>query len=229
MNEIKNPMTETAKKVFELCCLKSEADKIKKQIDMLEGYFLKLAEERLRDTKTKSITFMDGLGNKVTATMAANLKVIYPTFLKKIFGDCYKDVVKEEITYKVSDPAKRMLSGLSLKNYIEMPVAEVISGISTDDTVRKVLAKKVKGINFEKDKTNIMEIAGVSEEDASDYAFFVSEAAVWESFTRLMKVKETMTEEEIAEIIDIIDGAVITEETPKIKIEGAGIAEETEE
>lgn len=212
---------EIIEKVNRLCTLKNEAQKIKDEVDELEGYFLKLSEQGLADTKLKSILFSGDGVNKVTATMASNLKVIYPSFLKKVFGDCYGDVVTEETTYKISAPAKRMLQGLYLKNYSKVTVLEVLKQISTDEKTLKVLLKKVKGINFQTDKKAIIDIAGISDQDAQHYAYFVSEAAVWESFTKLLKVNDNLTDEQIEETLSLIDGAVVAEETPKITVEAS--------
>lgn len=44
-------------------------------------------------------------------------KLVYPAMLKEIFGKAYGDVVKEDITYTLSDPAKRLLSASAYERF----------------------------------------------------------------------------------------------------------------
>ena len=121
-----------------LVMIRQAIEGLNKEKDELEGYFLKLADEDLRNTKLKTVEYKGAGSNKVIATIAESLKVIYPSYFKKIFGEVYSDVVTEEINYKLSAPAKRMLSGLWLKNFTKETVENVINQISVDD---KALAR----------------------------------------------------------------------------------------
>lgn len=211
-----NEMLQKANRMAEI---KQEMAKLKLEYDGLEGYFLQLADVDLRNTKVKTISYSGSDGKKVTATMAESLKIVYPGFLKYIFGDAYADAVTEEITYKLSAPAKRMLTGLYLKNYTEMTVEEVIKQFSDDVNVQNLLKKKLRGTNFESDKKNLMAIAKLSEQQAEEYAYFIFEAAIWESFLRLMTATESNTEEGIQRALNFVDTAVVVEETPKVAVD----------
>ncbi|MBQ7232792.1 MAG: hypothetical protein IJX07_06205 [Bacillales bacterium] len=205
-------------KADKLASIKKEMETLKNQAAEIEGFFLKRAEEDLADTKLKSVEYA-GYTGKVVATMAQSLKMVYPTFLKQVFGDAYKDVVIEETKYKVNANATRMLSGLWLRNYSEMRIQDVVSQIEVDDKTRAVLLKKLKGTNFKTDKKNLIAIAGLNEKAAEEYAYFISESAVYESFMRLMKAINKDDEQQVKEALDLIDGAVIVEENPKITVE----------
>ena len=65
--------------------IKQKIAELKAEVDSIEAEFLKAMESDLEDTKYKSVSYSDGEGNKVTATEAESLKVIYPSFLKKHF------------------------------------------------------------------------------------------------------------------------------------------------
>lgn len=212
-------INEIVTKADRLVEIKSDIDKLKKEQSEIEGFFLKLSDQDLKDTKLKTVSYFGTGKNKVIATMAESLKVTYPSFLKKIFGDAYKDVITEETTYKLSASAKRMLTGLWLKNYTKSTVGEVISQLPISEEIKVTVAKKVRGINYETDKKNLISLCGFDEDSASDYAYLINEAAVWENFLKLMKINDKNLNEDLSEILTLIDGAVVVEETPKIKIE----------
>lgn len=210
---------EIQKNADRLAQIKCSIAELKKEQSELEGYFLKISTDELENTKTKTVSYLGTGANRIVATMAESLKMVYPSYLKSIFGDAYNDVVTEEIKYKLSAPATRMLIGLWSNSYTEMTVAEIISQLPVNDKTKKTLAKKVKGAKFETDKKNLISIGELDEKTAEEYAYFISEAAIWENFLRLMKINKKATSEDIAEALKLIDGAVVVEETPKITIE----------
>lgn len=205
-------------KADRLCEIKRMQQMLKQEQDELEGYFLARCVADLRDTKYKSVSY-DGETGKVTATMAESLKLIYPTLLKAALGGAYDDIVTTDTKYKLSAHAARMLTGLWTRNYTRMTVAQVVEQLPADDKIKALLLKKLKGVNYETDKKNLVSIGGYDEKTAEGYAYFIAEAAVWETFLRLMKANKTDTNEDIINILDLINGAVIVEETPKIAIE----------
>lgn len=209
-----------ANKATRLAALKRQIEDLTQEKDMLEGYFLRLSEQDLQNTKEKSVVY-EGPGGRVTVTMAESVKVGYISYLKMIFGRAYPDAVKEDTKYKVSAPAARMLTGLYLKKYIKMTVAEAIRQIAPDSETKEALAKKVKGINPKTDKRSLMTIGGFDERSAEEYAYFVAEAAVWEEFCRLLRLRELDPTDPavIEKHLDWINGAVTVEETPKITVE----------
>jgi hypothetical protein len=151
--------------------------------------------------------------------MSENLKQVYPSFFKQIFGSAYSDAVTEETKYKLSAPASRMLVNLWQKSFTKMTVEQVIQQLPCDDTVKAALKKKLKGANFKTDVKSLTAIAGFSQADAEQYAYFVSEAATWESFLQLMKVNKKDSEAEMKDVLETINSAIVVEETPKIQAE----------
>lgn len=75
--------------------------------------------EKVRTYYNRTQWNIDDKGNTITVTNADSVKLVYPSMLRKIFGAAYGDVVKEEITYKLSEPAKRLLSAVYNKEYIK--------------------------------------------------------------------------------------------------------------
>lgn len=205
-------------KIDRMAEIKRQQESLKSEYSQLENFILKLCNEDLRDTKLKSVVYSGNRG-VVTATIAESLKVVYPTHLKTIFGDAYKDAVTEETKYKVSASATRMLAGLWTEQFTRMTVSEVIAQLPCDDSTKQTIAKKVKGVNYARDRDNLISIAGFDEESAGQYAWFVAEAAVWEGFMRLLKMSGKANPDFIKEALDMIQGAVLVEETSKIALE----------
>lgn len=200
--------------------IKQEIAELKSEADGIEAEFLKAMESDLEDTKYKSVSYSDGEGNKVTATEAESLKVVYPTFLKNIFGAAYKDVVTEETSYKVSAGAARMLTALFNREYVrDSSVEELVGTLGIDDKSEKALLKKLKGKKFDTDVKNLMKFAGLDEASAKENAYLVSEICVWNEFMRLMELNGTTSAEDISKALTWIDGAVTVEQTAKIKID----------
>lgn len=65
-----------------------------------------------------------------------------------------------------------------------------MNGVSDDE--RKQLVKKCKGINYDKDVNNILKFTNISEDDAREYAYLISEAAVWQDFKICSPLTEWM-------------------------------------
>lgn len=198
--------------------IKRQTAALKSESDKIEAELLKQFEADVEDTKYRTVKY-SGSGAAVIANYADKVDLVYPSMLKKIFGEAYSDVVTEEVTYKLSANAKRLLAALYKKEYMRGTSVEMcISQISDDDKIRKVLSKRVKGKNFEGDKNNLMKIAGLSDEVASDYAYMIAEAAAWQEFERLMSASGGVSDERVAEVLEYINAAVTVEETPKITV-----------
>lgn len=211
----KDTMTSQVNRLAEI---KRTQQALKIEQEQIEAALLKQGTQDLSDTKYKSVSYM-GTGCKATVTRAESLKVIYPSYLKEIFGLAYKDAVNETQTYKLSAPASRMLVGLWSGNYTRTSIDEVIDWLpALDKDARKVLRKKLKGINYNADKKVLMSVGGYSEEDAESYAYFVAESAVWEAFDRLMNANANGPEE-VQRTLALINGACVVEETHKISLE----------
>lgn len=198
--------------------IKLQIADLKLEYDTAEAELLKQFSEDIESTKAKTITY-EGHTAQVEATMADKVDITYPSVLKKIFGIAYKDVVTEEVTYKLKEPAKRMLAAVYNREFVkDMTLAKAVDELPCGVEAKKALSKKLKGAKFETDRKNLMNIGGLGKDEASDYAFLVAEAANWEQFILLMRLNGITEESAIADIIKDIDGAVTAEKTPKIKL-----------
>lgn len=210
--------TEISEKVDRMAELSKNIAELKHEYSMIEAELLKQFEDDVEDTKYRTVRY-SGSSAALIANYADKVALVYPSMLKSIFGKAYSDVVTEEVTCKLSANAKRLLAALYKKEYMRGTSVEMcITQISDDDKTRKVLSKRVKGKNFESDKNNLMKIAGLDEDRASDYAYMLSEAAAWQEFERLLSASGGVTEERIAEVLEYINTAVTVEETPKITV-----------
>lgn len=93
--------------------------------------------------------------------------------------------------------------------------------------VKKVLLKKVKGINFDKDKQNLMKLAGLTESEASDTSYLINEAAAWENICTIIKVNNNgqISEDILKDIITKVNAAVNVARGMKTEITAAGGAD----
>ena len=208
-NELIDRLSDVKLKIAELTAEK----------ERLEGEIILASRKDIENTKYKTVTYASAKGNRVTATIAQTLKLTYPSLLKKIFGAAYGDAVKEETKYTLAAAAKRMLIGIWTGSYIRQSLDTAIDQLPVDDTTRDKLAKKLKGANFETDKRTLMNIGGLSEQDASEYAYLISEAAVWQSYKTLLELNGINDESEIAEITRLIDTAMLVDENAKISVD----------
>jgi len=199
--------------------IKAEISELKSEADSIEADILKASEADLEDTKFKSAVYSDVSGNTITVTNADSVKLIYPAMLKEIFGKAYSDVVKEDITYTLSEPAKRLLSAVYNKEYIkDGSVSQILDGLGVDDKTRKTLEKKLKGAKYETDVKNLMKLGGLDEKSAQENAYLIAEAVAWQNLKRLLTLNNTQITDEIVErAVDMIDSAIVVERTPKTK------------
>ena len=212
-----------ADKVQRYAEIKVEMGELKAEMDAIEADILKAAETDLKDTKFKTVSYADNNGNVITATNADNVKLIYPSMLKVIFGKAYPDVVKEEITYKISAPAKRLLSAIYNGEYIKGgSVDEILKGLNLDDKSFNALRKKLKGANYDTDVKNLIKFAGIGETEAKENAYLVAEAIAWQDFKHLLLLNNRDFDDDIIKsAVDTIDSAVTVEQIPKITFTAA--------
>ena len=214
---------EIADKVQRYAEIKFKIDTLKSDLDCIEADILKKAETDLRDTKYKSVNYHDKNGNVITATNTDNVKIIYPSMLKIIFGKAYPDVVKEETTYKLSASAKRLLAAIYNGEYIkDSSVDEILNSLPLDEKSFNALKKKLKGINYNTDVKNLMKFAGIDEDEARENAYLVSEAVAWQNFKNLLTINNRDFDDEIVKsAVDTIDSAITVEQIPKITFTAA--------
>ena len=198
--------------------IKQEMERLSAEKDILESEIIKGCEEALANTKYKTLTYQTEAGNSATVTLAESLKLIYPVALKEIFGVAYADMVKEEIKYSPTAPAKRLLTNICTGNYIRQTVEDAIRQLPVDEPTRQKLSKKLKGVKFDTDKKNLINLGGLSEEDASEYAYMIMEAATWQQFEALLRLNGIESEDSIKDIITQIESSMIVDETPKVSI-----------
>lgn len=212
-----------ADKVQRYAEIKAEQEQLKAEMDDIEADILKAAETDLKDTKFKTVSYADNNGNVITATNADNVKLIYPSMLKVIFGKAYPDVVKEEITYKVSAPAKRLLAAIYNGEYIKNgSVDEILKCLNLDDKSFNALKKKLKGANYDTDVKNLIKFAGIGETEAKENAYLVAEAIAWQDFKHLLLLNNRGFDDDVIKnAVDTIDSAVTVEQIPKITFTAA--------
>lgn len=198
--------------------IKQQMEALSAEKDRLESEIIMACQDDLANTKYKTLCYQTKAGNEAVVTLAESLKLIYPVMLRSIFGKAYPDMVKEEIKYSLTAPAKRLMTNLCTGKYIRQSFEEAVEQLPVEEDIRKKLAKKLKGANFDTDKKNLINIGELSEEDAAEYAYLLCEAAAWQSFVTLMKLNGVDTEEELEELLVKINTSMIVDETPKVSI-----------
>lgn len=203
-------------KVDEYAELSARQTRIKSRMDELKGFFESLATEDLKDTKLKTVAYWGSNNAKVVVGNSATVKPVSMTMVKELFGRLYDDFVKEETTYKMTEPCKRLLSLAFLGEYTEGSLDDVITQISGDDKIRQTLKKKLKG-KFDRDKDTLMKLAGLSEQEASDWAYLAAEVINWEWLTQILAAARWDGTTEKA--IEHIRTAIMVDEGIKVGIE----------
>lgn len=84
--------------------LTSQQSVIKAEIDEIKAWFEKLATDDLRDTKKKTIDYWGSNNSKVVVGNSETVKPVSMTMVKKLLGDVFGDFVKEDTTYKMTEP-----------------------------------------------------------------------------------------------------------------------------
>lgn len=194
------------------------------EYDDLQAKLLIEAEKELTDTKLKSVSWSSANKNTASVTISDTVSVVAGELLPSIFGDVYPSMVEQKTTYTLKAPAKRILSAIWHREYCKGSVLEIISSLHCDDKAKKVLLKKVKGISFDKDKQNLMKIAGLSETEASDTAYLINEAAAWENICTFVKVNNDnqISDDILNEVITKVNAAVNVSRGMKTEITAAG-------
>lgn len=204
------------KYVDEYAQLSLEAERIKERMDWLKGFFETLATNDLKDTKLLTATYWGSQNSRVTVTNSATVKPVSLTMVKKLLGEISGDFIKTETTDKPTDPCKKFLAMVAQGNYTEGSLEETIHGITSDPKIQNTLRKKLKG-RYEKDKAMLMKLAGLTEREASDWAYLAAEVINWEWLAQVLKAADWKGSTQ--EAVDIIKAAVIVEEGMKVGIE----------
>lgn len=190
---------------------------IKEEIDELKLFFESIAADALKDTKLKTITYWGSNNTKVTVSNSETVKIVSNEMLHQLFGAIYSDFVAEKITYDMTAPCKRLLGMAFLGNFTAGSIDEVIRQISKDDSIQKTLKKKLKG-NYEKDKTLLISLIGLSEQEASDWAYITQEVLNWEWLVQILTAANWRGTPQAA--IDHIKASIMVDEGIKVTFEG---------
>ena len=218
--ELKTKKEERADQIWryvdEYAALALEADRIKQRMDWLKGQFETMATAALKDTKLLSISYWGSQNSRVTVTNTATVKPISLTMVKKVLGEVAGDFVKSETVDKMTESCKRLLAMVCQGNFTMGSLEETIRAITSDAKIQATLRKKLKG-RYEKDKALLEKVAGLPEQEASDWAVLAAEVINWEWLAQVLEAAgwEGTTQE----AIDIIRAAVIVEEGMKVGVE----------
>lgn len=207
---------EIKQKVDELSLLSQQQAAIKSKIDDLKAFFEKLATDQLRDTKLKTVEYWGTNNTKVIVGNSETVKPISMTMVKKLLGDIFPDFVKEETNFKMTEPCKRLFTMMFMGHYTEGSLDDTIKAITADEKIQRTLKKKLKG-KYEKDTETLMKIAGLSEQEASDWAYLTAEIINWEWLIQILQSAEWKGTPQQA--IDIIRAAIIVDEGIKVAVE----------
>lgn len=202
--------------VDEYASLTLEAERIKARMDWLKGYFETLATEDLKDTKLLTSYYWGSQNSRVTVTNSATVKPVSLTMVREVLGGIAGDFIKTETVDKMTDPCKKFLGMVCQGNYTEGSLEATIRGITADPKIQATLRKKLKG-RYEKDKATLMKVAGLPEQEASDWAYLAAEVINWEWLAQVLQAAKWVGSPQ--EAIDTIRAAVIVEEGIKVGIE----------
>ncbi|MCD7812118.1 MAG: hypothetical protein LUG91_09790 [Ruminococcus sp.] len=203
-------------KADRLVKLTGEQGRIKAEIEEIKAWFEKLATDDLKDTKKKTIDYW-GSGNcRVVVGNSETVKPVSMTMVKKLLGSVFPDFVKEETAYKMTEPCKRLLTLMALGNYTEGSLDETIRAITADEKIQRTLKKKLKG-KYEKDTECLMKLAGLPEQEASDWAYLTAEIINWEWMLQILKAAGWQGTPQ--EAVETIRAAIIVDEGIKVTVE----------
>ncbi len=188
-------------------------EELKAQADEQKARFEKWAAEELKDSKQKTAEYWGTNNAKVTVTRSATVKPIAMSIIKDLLGDVYGDMVKEDKTYRISDPFKRLLTAVFMGDYTEGSRHEVIQQITDNKNDQQTLAKKLKG-KYDKDRETIINVAGVDETAANYWAYMFEEIVNWERLKQILDAAEWDGSTE--EAIDRIKAGIIVDEGIKV-------------
>lgn len=203
-------------KADELAEYTKQAEEIKSKIENLKSFFEKLSEKTLTDTKLKTAEYWGNQNTKVTVSNSGTVKPVSIYMLKQVFGDIFSDFIKEDVKYKMTDPCKRLLSAVWQGEIAAGKLEDTVKSISDEQSIQKILCKKLKG-KFDRDKATLINIAGLSEQEASDWAYLISEVINYEQLAQVLQSANWGGRFEDA--LQIMRAAVIVDESIKVTVE----------
>ena len=209
---MRNEIREKADRLAQL--VKKQAE-IRSEAEELKAWFENQAVNDLKDTKKKTVEYW-GSHVKVSVGNSETVKPVSMVMVKKLLGEIFPDLVKEETTYRMTEPCKRLFALMYLGNYTEVSLDETIRAITKDEKLQRTLRKKLKG-KYEKDTETLMKLAGLDAGDAADWADLTAEVINWEWMLQSLKAADWKGTPQ--EAVDIIRSAVIVDEGLKVTVE----------
>lgn len=207
---------EVKEKVDRLVELTRQAARIKGDIEELKAWFEKQGMEQLKDTKSKTMEYWGSENSKVVVGSSDTVKPVSMTMVKRLLGDVFGDFVKEDTSYTMTAPCKRLFTLMYLGEYTEGSLDQTIKLISQDEKIQRTLKKKLKG-NYAKDTQTLMKTAGLTEQEASDWAYLTAEIIGWEWMLQILKGAGWSGTPQ--EAVELIRAAVIVDEGIKVTVE----------
>ena len=209
-------MMEMKEKVDRLAELNRQMAAIRTEAEQIKAWFEKQAVEDLRDTKNKTVEYWGNGSSRVVVGSSETVKPVSMTMVKKLMGEVFGDFVKEDVSYTMTAPAKRLFAMMYLGNYTEGSLDATIRAITGDEKIQRILKKKLKG-KYEKDTETLMQTAGLTRDQASDWAYLTAEFINWEWMLQILKAAGWTGTPEDA--VEIIRSAVIVDEGIKVTVE----------
>lgn len=208
-----NEIREKADRLAELTRQQSE---IKGEMETIKAWFETLAQHDLKDTKSKTAAYWGTGSSRVVVGNSDTVKPVSMTMVKQLLGSVYPDFVKEEVSYKMTEPCKRLMAMMFLGNYTEGTLDNTIRAITEDEKLQRTLKKKLKG-KYEKDTETLVHVAGLPQPEASDWAYLTAEIMGWEWMAQILKAAGWAGTPD--EAVEIIRAAVIVDEGIKVTVE----------
>ncbi|MBR1530025.1 MAG: hypothetical protein IJ642_12110 [Oscillospiraceae bacterium] len=204
----------------------AQIERIKEELDeeyaLLQKELLTDAEQKLADTKIKSVSYVTPSGNTAEVTVSDTVSVTAGELLTGIFGAVSRSMFTEEVKYTLKAPAKRILSAVWHGEYCKGKISDILDSLPCDDRTKKILSKKIKGADFRKDKKNLKTLAGLSETDASDIAYLLYETASYENLEALAGANGfSLTPEKLSGFRSQVNAAVNVSRSIKTRITAA--------
>ncbi len=207
---------EIREKVDRLAQLVKKQAEIRSEAEELKAWFENRAVDDLKDTKKKTMEYWGSHVAKVAVGNSETVKPVSMVMVKKLLGEVFPDLVKEETVYKMTEPCKRLFAMMYMGNYTEGSLDETIRAITKDEKLQRTLRKKLKG-KYEKDTETLMKLAGLDAADAADWAYLTAEVINWEWMLQILKAADWKGTPQ--EAVDIIRSAVIVDEGLKVTVE----------
>lgn len=211
---------ETAKIIDRMAEIKKTQSELNEEYSSLQSQLQVTGETDLENTKYKSISY-SGTTGKATVIIADKVSTILPSLFEEMFGKAYKDLVNVSEKIELTTEGKRIVAALWNRAYCEGSVENIVNSLECDDKAKKSLLKKLNGKNYETDKKNLMKIGNLSEEDAKDNAYLVSEIIAFNKIQSIIKLNNdgVFSKEALERLLLNVNAAVCVEQSTKIEIE----------